>query len=117
MIMQNSIYITYINSLKEAYRIKISTHNPINLMETIRDLAYEDWGDCRGRAWCRTCHVALQLDEDSQEPKATRLDAEEAYALNQLDNRDHLSRLACQININPQLHNATLTYRGDDEPL
>ena len=103
-----TISVRYINSLNETFTFDVSTHNPLsNLMEIIRDNDCEDWGDCLGRTWCRTCHVSLDIDTSHE------IESEEAHALNLLSNRVKSSRLACQIEITEKLDGITLNYQGD----
>ena len=107
----NPKYITieYINGADVRFSIEIACQNQLDsLMEIIRDYGYEDWGECRGRAWCKTCHV-------STNPRLSdAVDSEEEYALQDLDNRQTESRLACQIQINEALDGTVVTYRGDN---
>ena len=106
---KNTISITYINSLNEAFPIELSLQNQLNnLMEVIRENDYEDWGDCDGRSWCRTCHVSI--DRNTQDS----IFEEEKHALSLLLTRTDSSRLACQIDIDRKLDGATLRYSGDN---
>ena len=106
---KKTITIHYINSLKEHLTLEVSTHNSFyNLMELIRDEGYEEWGDCQGRSWCRTCHVAINKETSKDIQK------DEAHALTLLSNRSSSSRLACQIAIHKDLDGATLYYLGDN---
>lgn len=106
---KKTISVTYINSLNESFPIELSLHNQLdNLMEIIRENDYEDWGDCDGRSWCRTCHISI--DRDTQDT----VFKEERYALDLLLTRTETSRLACQIDINRKLDGATLRYLGDN---
>lgn len=103
------ITVTYINRADVRFSIEIACENQLdNLMEIIRDYGYEDWGECRGRAWCKTCHVSTNL----QLPDV--VDSEEEYALQDVVNRQAESRLACQIQINEALDGMVVTYRGDN---
>jgi len=77
-------------------------------MEIIRDYGYEDWGECRGRAWCKTCHVS------TNQKLPDEIDNEEEHALQDLENRQVESRLACQIPINQMLDGMVITYLGDN---
>jgi len=70
------------------------------------DLGVEDWGDCKGRAWCATCHVNTEIDAP--------MEGEEAHRLSQLSNRTESSRLACQLSLTEQINNKIITYIGDD---
>lgn len=95
---KETITVQYINSMDERFSVKLSTHNPLSsLMELIREDDYEDWGDCLGRAWCRTCHVSIDRNTRNE------IDDDEAHALSLLTNRCHSSRLACQIVIGKHL--------------
>ena len=105
---KKTINITYINSFKKEFSIQLSLHNQLdNIMEVIRDNDFEEWGECGGRTWCRTCHVSI--DRDTRDA----IFEEEQYALSLLSNRDQNSRLACQIDIEKKLDGATLRYLGD----
>ena len=105
---KDAIKVHYINSVKEHISLELSTRNPLySLMELIREDGYEDWGDCYGRAWCRTCHVSIDRDTSHD------IDEQEAHALGLLSNRCKTSRLACQIAIDQRIDGATLSYLGD----
>lgn len=73
----------------------------------IRDNCYEEWGDCEGRALCRTCHVSI--DRDTKDA----IFEKEEHALSLVSNRTETSRLACQIEIEKKLDGSTLRYLGD----
>ena len=78
-------------------------------MEFIRDQAYEDWGDCRGRAWCATCHIQIAI------PKMfSSIDKAEQSRLSQLSNLLKNSRLACQIPLDEKIHKMEIKFVGDD---
>lgn len=105
---KDMITVHYINSMQEHFTIELSLRNPLySLMELIREDDYEDWGDCYGRAWCRTCHVSIDRDTSNE------IEDDEAHALSLLSNRLDSSRLACQIVIDRHIDGATLIYRGD----
>ena len=110
------ITVHYINSMNEHFRIELSTHNPLqSLMVVILENDFEDWGECLGRAWCRTCHVSLDREIHGQtNSHKDNIEKDEAIALNLLSNRVPNSRLACQIIIDETLDGATLTYLGDN---
>jgi 2Fe-2S ferredoxin len=105
---KDTITVNYINSMDEHFSLELSTRNPLySLMELIREDDYEDWGECLGRAWCRTCHVSIDRDTNDE------IEADEAHALSLLSNRHSASRLACQIVIGQHIDGATLSYLGD----
>lgn len=79
-----------------------------NLMEMIVNELYEDIGDCKGRAWCGTCHVAIQsgrlVESQTRDEQAT---------LSGLDNATTDSRLACQIMADEGIDGMTFKVLGD----
>lgn len=102
-------FIFFIDSLGEQHQLFFHPHSYPNLMEFIRDQGYEDWGDCRGRAWCATCHIKVN-SPNILYPK----DKDEQSKLNQLSNLSTGSRLACQINMDKKNHQINVEYIGDD---
>jgi len=105
---KKTISVNYINSFDELFSIELSLQNQLdNIMEVIRDNYYEEWGECGGRTWCRTCHVSV--DRDTQDA----IFDDEEHALSLLSTRTKTSRLACQIDIEKKLDGATLKYLGD----
>ena len=105
------INIAYVNSLGSRYLIEVNhqgSRASDNLMEIVRDFGYEDWGECRGRAWCRTCHVSVEKTIDDEILSA------ETEALELIENKVDGSRLACQISLNSSCEGATFYYVGDD---
>ncbi|GAA6138197.1 2Fe-2S iron-sulfur cluster-binding protein [Arenicella sp. 4NH20-0111] len=107
------IEFTYINSSGWRYCIAVPEENRTsNLMEVVRDFGYEDWGECRGKAWCRSCHVTI--DELNSLNDALPLSLDEQDALSKVYDRAVNSRLACQIDIIEELNNRVVTFKGDD---
>ncbi len=100
----------YINSLGERFAVELSSINPLdNLMEVIRDFGYEDWGQCRGRAMCCSCHISVTI----RCPSKLSISVDEKVTLNQLNNRTDSSRLACQIPLDDWLDGAEFSHLGD----
>lgn len=62
-----------------------------NLMDLIYNELWEEWGDCKGRAMCGTCHIEILEGELGE------ADEYERYTLEGLPNKTDRSRLACQI--------------------
>jgi 2Fe-2S ferredoxin len=69
-------------------------------MELLFDKFAEDWGDCKGRAWCGTCHIKI-LNKTTSHSK----DKAEVKTLSNISDSDNNSRLACQILIDKNLQN------------
>lgn len=77
---------------------KILEYN--NLMDLLLNELWEEWGDCKGRAMCGTCHIEIINGKPREEMVPF-----EANTLNRLPNRTSCSRLACQITIDRSIHN------------
>ncbi len=104
----DDVNIRYVNSLGMSCDIAVPLQSKDNLMEIIRDYGYEDWGECRGRAWCRTCHVSTsRVVDDEMMP-------EEKEALGLIEHTQSSSRLACQMILNSSLDGIEIYYQGDD---
>lgn len=102
-------HIYYTDSLGDTHKLSYSINEYHSVMELIWDGCLEEWGDCKGRAWCGTCHV-----ETSQTTLANELNPEEKLRLNQLSNVTQNSRLSCQITLNEKVHKKRFVFRGDD---
>lgn len=100
---------TYINEFGEACEAHFKTNEYHSLMELLFDKYIEDWGDCKGRAWCGTCHI--QIIEGSINEK---MDADEKRTLSKIGNATENSRLACQIPVNAELNNVVFKILKDD---
>lgn len=91
---------TYINEFDEEIKAEFKLNEYHNLMELLFDKYMEDVGDCKGRAWCGTCHI--QILEGSLSGK---MDIDEKDTLSKSEDVAQNSRLACQIPVNAELHN------------
>jgi 2Fe-2S ferredoxin len=77
-----------------------------NLMMLIYDRIYVDgFGDCKGMGRCGTCRVLV----DGDPATLSGLDRNEAATLARTDGRVTGIRLACQILIDENLHDRTIT--------
>lgn len=92
--------LTYINEFEEECKAQFKTNEYHSLMELLFDKYIEDWGDCKGRAWCGTCHIQILEGHLSQ-----TMDADEKHTLSKVEGTSENSRLACQIPVNAELHN------------
>lgn len=90
--------LTYFDELGHEHRAEFNDNEYHSLMELLFDKYIEPWGDCKGRAWCGTCHIEILEGTLTQE-----MEGEEANTLSKLYNRTKHSRLACQIPVNSQL--------------
>ena len=91
---------TYINEFDEVCTAEFEINEYHSLMELLFDKYMEDWGDCRGRAWCGTCHIQILEGHISE-----KMDADEKDTLSKCEDVAPNSRLACQIPVNAELNN------------
>ena len=99
----------YKDSMGVLHQLSFEPHSYPNLMEYIRDQGFEDWGDCRGRAWCGTCHV--KTSENANLPIENE---DEQHCLLVLPNNQNGSRLACQILMDENIRELEFEYLGDN---
>jgi len=102
-------YLFYIDSIGQKHQVPFEPHSYPNLMELIRDQGFEDWGDCRARTWCATCHVNISIVKTLTPP-----DDEEQVRLDKLTNVITSSRLACQISLDKKTHQSLIEFIGAD---
>ena len=95
---QESYSLTYFNEYGEGCKAHFRTNEYHSLMELLFDKYIEEWGDCKGRAWCGTCHIQILEGRISE-----GIGAEENLTLSKMGNVGENSRLACQIPINAEL--------------
>lgn len=69
-------------------------------MDLVLNELWEEWGDCKGRAMCGTCHIEILNGKGGDE-----MEPFEAQTLEDLPNKTARSRLACQITIDRSIHN------------
>ena len=69
-----------------------------NLMDLVLNELAEDWGDCRGRSMCGTCHIEVLDGKPGDE-----MEPFEEQTLEGLPNKTNRSRLACQISIDASI--------------
>lgn len=92
--------LTYFNEFDEECHADFVTNEYHSLMDLLFDKYIEEWGDCKGRAWCGTCHIEI-LEGSVGE----KIDQHERHTLSKIPNATNKSRLACQIPVNDQLDN------------
>ncbi|WP_417360551.1 2Fe-2S iron-sulfur cluster-binding protein [Galbibacter sp.] len=97
--MSKEIYhLTFFDELGDEHQGEFKTNEYHNLMELLFDKYLQDWGECKGRAWCGTCHIQILEGQISDE-----MNAEEKHTLSIIDSATKRSRLACQILLNADL--------------
>tara|TARA_R110002049_G_scaffold902_10_gene6601 strand:- start:9070 stop:9411 length:342 start_codon:yes stop_codon:yes gene_type:complete len=96
---QEKYTFTYIDEFGDRNSANFRLNEYHSLMELLFDKYLQEWGDCKGRAWCGTCHI--QIIEGSL---ISKMKTDEKHTLSKMDNTSALSRLACQIPVNAELH-------------
>lgn len=105
------MYVVHIiNFLGEKESLTYKPNEYRNLMQLIVDKTGEEIGDCKGRAWCGTCHIKPIRDEIKEE-----LGEDEENTLNGLHHRKGNSRLACQLMVDKSINKLTFKLLGDSE--
>ncbi len=100
--------ITIINEQNLRTKVEFKSQSYRNLMELIVNETHEDIGDCRGKAWCGTCHIMVVSGEINDEPNS-----DEQMTLGHLTNTDATSRLACQIMADHSIDGMVFKILGD----
>jgi len=106
---EENLSITYIDKFGEKCHANFVTNEYHNLMELLFDKYMQDWGDCKGRAWCGTCHIQITEGHISEKPVS-----DEKNTLSKLYNVTCESRLACQIPVNSALNDIVFKILKDD---
>jgi 2Fe-2S ferredoxin len=102
-------YLTYYDRFGDKCHADFKVNEYHSLMELLFDKYIEEWGDCKGRAWCGTCHIKI-----IQGFITKKIDAEEKNTLSKIWNVTENSRLACQIPVNAELHNLVFRIMETD---
>lgn len=97
---QEKYTFTYIEKFGDICSANFRLNEYHSLMDLLFDKYLQEWGDCKGRAWCGTCHI--QILEGTLSAK---IQNDEKYTLSKLHGASAQSRLACQIPVNSDLHN------------
>jgi len=97
--MHNSFSFAYYDEFDNKHIVPYKLMEYNNLMEFLFDRFAEDWGDCKARAWCGTCHIKIIKGTFKK-----NIDKEEQNTLSKISDADTHSRLACQILIDKNLH-------------
>ncbi len=92
--------LTYFTEYGDQCTAQFKINEYHSLMELLFDKYIEEWGDCKGRAWCGTCHI--QIIEGSISEK---IGVDEKNTLSKIGDATENSRLACQLPVNAELHN------------
>lgn len=102
--------LTYYDEFGDLCTASFYNHEYHSLMELLFDKYMEEWGDCKGRAWCGTCHIQIMEGEIT-----VPMDEDEKKTLSKLDGTNSRSRLACQIPLTEQLNNIVFKIISEND--
>ena len=100
--------------IADATEVVLETHTYAypNLMALIADRLYPDnFGECKGRGQCGTCHIHMLNNADEFSDKT----GNENTTLDKIPSAKSNSRLACQIIVNHKLHGVKVEVIRDYE--
>ncbi len=107
-LLDQSFRVTVILLDGETHIVEFRRHAYNNLMELIVNELFETIGDCKGHAWCGTCHVEIIEGELAEE-----MNRDETMTLGKLSNTVASSRLACQIMTDELIDGMVFRVLGD----
>jgi ferredoxin len=88
--------------------LELPTDINLSLMEVLKASEYPIEATCGGMALCATCHIEiLKGIERIGNPQDVELDM-----IDTLPDATPISRLACQIRLNENLHGASIRLKG-----
>lgn len=107
MSKRDNYSLTYITEYGEKCHAKFHTHEYHSLMELLFDKYMEEWGDCKGKAWCGTCHIKIIKGSVPES-----MDVDERHTLSKIGDATDESRLACQIPVTAALDDVIIQLMG-----
>lgn len=109
LMASESYRFTYFNEFDEKCSAEFRINEYHNLMELLFDKYMQDWGDCKGRAWCGTCHIQIIEGTISE-----KMHADERNTLSKIVDVAENSRLACQIPVSAEMQNVVFKIMNRD---
>lgn len=97
--MPDTCTLYVINEFGEESTLEYQPYEYRSLMDLVLNELWEEWGDCRGRAMCGTCHIEVLSGTPGEE-----MEPFEENTLNGLPNKTENSRLACQISLDKSIN-------------
>lgn len=95
--------ITVTDSYDEVFNLSFTKHQYPSLRELIVNHYPEEFGECKGRGLCGTCHIK----RISNHLISPLIEINEMKTLKNTYETDINSRLACQIMLNEKINNMT----------
>lgn len=94
--------VTVTDMYDEVFNLSFTKHQYPSLRVLIANNYPEEFGECKGRGLCGTCHIKVTAGKLNE-----RIEASEKEILSKQLDIDNNSRLACQIMLNENINNMT----------
>ena len=101
--------VTITDLYDDVFELKFTKNQYPNLRALIAEYYPEEFGECKGRGLCGTCHI-IATSGTLREP----IEYKEVKTLKSKCDSSRNSRLACQILLDKQIHQMNFQYIGDD---
>lgn len=108
--MEETIHITVEDPQGGIRQLEIPEGINLSLMEVLKASEYDILATCGGMALCATCHIEVLEGSENLDP----LNDAELDMLDTLPDASNLSRLACQIRLNPALDGLKIRVSGNN---
>ena len=94
--------VTITDLYNDVFQLTFTKHEYPSLMNLIANNYPEEFGECKGRGLCGTCHIKITSGSLNEPIEVT-----EKETLKSICEADTNSRLACQIMLNEKINNMT----------
>ncbi len=94
--------VTITDSYNDIFELLFTKHQYPSLMTLIANHYPEEFGECKGRGLCGTCHIKITSGNINEPIEIT-----EKETLKNCYDTDKNSRLACQIMLNEEIDDMT----------
>ena len=94
--------VTITDVYNDVFELSFTKHQYPSLMTLIANNYPEEFGECKGRGLCGTCHIKTAFGNLNEPIEIT-----EKETLKSICGTDLSSRLACQIMLNEKINNMT----------
>ncbi|GGC29092.1 2Fe-2S ferredoxin [Parapedobacter defluvii] len=108
--MEETIHITVEDQHGGIRQLEIPEGINLSLMEVLKASEYDILATCGGMALCATCHIEVLEGGEKLDP----LNDAELDMLDTLPDASDVSRLACQIRLNPALDGLKIRVFGNN---
>jgi len=94
--------VTITDMYDDVFNLSFTKHQYPSLRVLIENNYHEEFGECKGRGLCGTCHIKVTAGKLNE-----RIENSEKETLSKQLDVDNNSRLACQIMLDEKIDNMT----------